>query len=511
MTGLPTTSFAEELAALVVAHPHGSSLLAETLASLTDLEAAALAYDWAEIWRRPKQTPPSGPWQSWGALTGRGFGKSLCNANWINGEAMSGRAMRIALIAQNEDKCLEVMVHGESGLLAVSPPWFEARFESGHVYWPNGAQAFIYTPHVPKDIFGPEHHAAWASELHAWPPSTRDEAWANLLMGLRLGYGRLVWDSNPAKRHPIIDELLAEAEADPVHHVVVRGSSHENALNLTPGIVEKWEKKYGGTQRGREMIYGEQLTEDEGALWKQDWIDRARRGMPAQLRRRILSIDPAISTRAGTDATGIVDLALDTSAQVYVCDRMSDHYAWEAWGELLVRLYFERGCDCIVIERNRGGDACTSNVRAAALAYGRRVGREIRVEVVKDDAPTRHAPTCIYVKEVVGRNSKGTRAEPVATHYEAGRVSHVEGVALSPLEDLLTTWVPDTGGESPNELDALVHGVVELAGLARESKGDGRAAISGASAMAATMAQAPRRHASNVASLLAGGQRGGRI
>ncbi len=503
-----TTSFAEELAALVAAHPQGPALLAETLASLSDLEAAALAYDWEGIWRRPKQTPPDGPWVTWGALTGRGFGKSLCNANWITGEVMAGRAMRVALIAQNEEKCLEVMVEGESGLVTISPPWFKASFENNQVAWPNGAKAFIYTPHKPGNIFGPEHHAAWASELHAWPLQTRDEAWANLLMGLRLGYGRLVWDSNPAKRHPIINELLADAERDPVRHVVVRGSSHENRLNLTPGKVEEWERKYGGTQRGREMIHGEQLSEAEGALWKQDWIDRARRGLPTQLRRRILSIDPAISTRAGTDATGIVDLALDTSAQVYVCDRMSDHYAWEAWGELLVRLYFERHCDCIVIERNRGGDACTSNVRAAALAYGRRVGREIRVEVVKDDAPTRHAPTCVYVKEVIGRNSKGTRAEPVATHYEAGRVSHVEGALLSPLEDLLTTWVPDTGGESPNELDALVHGVVELAGLARESKGDGRAAISGASAMHAAIAQAPRRQGPNVAALLGAGARG---
>ena len=117
-----STSFAEELAALVAAHPHGPALLAETLASLSDLEAAAIAYDWEGIWRRPKQTPPDGPWVTWGALTGRGFGKSLCNANWITGEVMAGRAMRVALIAQNEEKCLEVMVEGVPAIQSALRP-----------------------------------------------------------------------------------------------------------------------------------------------------------------------------------------------------------------------------------------------------------------------------------------------------------------------------------------------------------------------------------------------------
>ncbi len=501
-------SLIERLAHLAAGVEDGAGIVAEFLDSLTPLEAAVLAHDWAS-WRKPKQTPPSGPWQTWGALTGRGFGKSRANAEFVHGEAEAGRAMRIALVCQNEDRCIEVMIEGESGLVAVSPPWFRARFEAGRVVWPNGAQAFIYTPERPGDIFGPEHHLAWASELHAWPQSKMVEAFDNLLMGLRLGYGRLVWDSNPRRRHPLITSLLAEGAADPERNAVVRGSTRENRLNLTPGVVEGWERKYAGTQRGREMLDGEQTLEDEGALWEQAWISDHRREAPATLRRRILVADPAISMREGTDATGISDAGLDADDQVLVFADLSKRLPWADWGDLLVRRYFAQRCDCIVLERNRGGDSCTANVRTAAEKLGRELGRSIRVEVVADGAATRHTIGVVFVKEVVGRGSKGTRAEPVAAHYQAGRVSHVVGgEGLSELEDLLTTWNPDGGGESPNPIDALVYAVIELAGLGREQRK--RSDVVGAAKLQAAITAAPTR-VPNIAALLGGGSGGDRI
>ncbi len=501
------TSFAEGLAELAANTPNGPSMVAETLASLTDLEAAALSYDWANVWRKPKQTPPPGEWQTWGGLTGRGLGKSRSNAEYVHGEAAAGRAPRIALIAQNEDKAVEVMVEGQSGLIAVSPPWFKAKFEAGRVIWPNGAEAFIYTPERPDDIFGPEHFLAWASELHAWPTSKMVKAFDFLIGGLRLGYGRLVWDSNPRKRHALITSLLAEVAADPARNVIYRGSSRENRLNLTPGKIEQWERRYSG-QRAKEMIDGEQFDEDEGALWQQAWIDAHRRDAPKTLRRRILVADPAISMREGTDATGITDGGLGVDEQVYIFADLSKRVPWAEWGGTLVERYFAGRCDCIVLERNRGGDSCAENVRTAAEKYGRERGHDVRVEIVKADAVTRHSANVIYVKEVIGRGSKGTRAEPVAAHYQAGRVSHVEGADLTELEDLLTTWVPDEKGESPNALDALVYTVIELAGLNREKPPDGASNIRGAALMNAAIAAAPARQPANIAALLGQGRRG---
>ena len=505
---MSTQSLAEHLAELAADVPSGPAMVADFLADLTGLEAAALAYDWSTVWRKPKQAPPPGDWRSWGWLGARGLGKSRSNAEFVHEEAASGRAMRIALIGQNEDRCKEVMVHGESGLLAVSPPWFKARFEAGRVIWPNGAQAFVYTPEAPGDIFGAEHHLGWASELHVWRRTTREEAFFNLVMGLRLGYGRLVWDSNPSKRHPILRELLADAEADPVHNIVVRGSTRENRLHLTRGRVEEWERKYGGTQRGREMLEGEQTDEAEGALWTQASIDDHRKPAPPAYRRRVIVVDPAISTRAGTDPTGITDQGLGADGQVYVIADLSGPHEWDAWGEILVKRYFAGRCDCIVLERNRGGDACAGNVRAAAAKISRE-SETIRVEIVKLDARTRHVPGVIFVKEVIGRGSKGTRAEPVAGLYKDGQVSHVEGADLSNLEDLLTTWIPDGPGESPNALDCVVYGVIELAGLSRETRPDGAAAVRAAAALQARVTPATRP--ANVATMLGrgGGGRNG--
>jgi len=506
----PEQSLAERIADLAAGVPNGPELVADFLANLTTLEAAALAYDWEHVWRKPKQTPPGGSWRSWGMLTGRGFGKSRANAEFVHAEASAGRAMRIALVGQNEDRCIEVMVEGESGLLAVSPPWCKAKFEAGRVYWPNGAQAFIYTPERPGELFGPEHHLGWASELHVWPRSKREEAFVNLLMGLRLGYGRIVWDSNPSRRHPILRDLIAESAADPVRNVVVRGSTRENRLNLTAGVVEDWYKKFGGTQKGREMLDGEQNDEAEGALWDQACINDHRKKAPPVYRRRILVIDPAISTRAGTDPTGITDLGLGTDDQVYVIADLSKAHEWDAWGEIAVRRYFAGRCDCMVLERNRGGDACAGNVRAAAQKIGREEG-DIRVEIVKADTVTRHIPGVIFVKEVIGRGSKGTRAEPVAAHYKAGRVSHVEGADLANLEDLLTTWIPDDGGDSPNALDCVVYGVIELAGLNREQKRNTSGDVIGAAKLMQAAATAPARPSLNIAGLLGGGRGGDRI
>jgi hypothetical protein len=90
-------------------------------------------------------------------------------------------------------------------------------------------------------------------------------------------------------------------------------------------------------------------------------------------------------------------------------------------------------------------------------------------------------------------------------------VSFVRGAPLHDLEESLCTWDPAGGGESPNALDAMVHGTYELAGLGRNDRPDGSAAIRGAATMQAALAAAPARRGVNVATLLGGGKRGDRI
>lgn len=475
-----------------------------TTDALDRLELAALAHAWP-VWARPKQLAPDVAWRSFGFITGRGFGKTRSNCELVIGEVLEGRARHIGFAAQNLDVATRVMIHGPDGLISLSPPWCKAEEIKGQVVWPNGATATPLTPEVPNGPRNFSFDLVWLAEIAAWPASTRDEFMSNVRYALRLGAGRMVFDTTPRARNPLVRYLIARAQRDPARHVLVRGSTRENVDNLTDDFVRDLESDYGGTQRGREELEGEFFDDTDGALFRQAWIDRARRDMPTTLRRRVIALDPAISTRKGTDRTGLVDLGLGVDDQVYVIGDHTDRMAWEVWGALVIERYMRDGHDCVVVERNRGGDAVVANLRACGRERG------VRVEVVEADAPTRHVPGVVYVKEVVSRKGKDLRAEPVASLYERGRVSHVRGADLTELEDVMTTWQPEGAGDSPDALDALVHGVIELAGLNRESRPDPSKGIKGAVAMQAAAIATTRAPRLNVAALLGGGRGSDRI
>ena len=80
----------------------------------------------------------------------------------------------------------DVMVEGESGILAVTPERARPLYEPSkrRITWPNGAIATTYSAEEPDRLRGPQHDAAWCDELAAW---RYDEAWDMLMFGLRLG------------------------------------------------------------------------------------------------------------------------------------------------------------------------------------------------------------------------------------------------------------------------------------------------------------------------------------
>jgi phage terminase large subunit-like protein len=93
----------------------------ELVGSLTPAQAAAILQDW-RFWARPNQLPPAGEWRVWLLVAGRGFGKSRCGAEFVRARAGDGTARRIAFVAATAADARDVMVEGESGILAISPP-----------------------------------------------------------------------------------------------------------------------------------------------------------------------------------------------------------------------------------------------------------------------------------------------------------------------------------------------------------------------------------------------------
>src|SRR5262249_58058592 len=115
--------------------------------------ADALEASWPAV-ARPNQLPPPGDWQVWLLLAGRGFGKTLTLAEWVCQQAGSGQASRIALVAATAADARDVLVEGQSGILAVSPPWFRPVYEPSKRRFclPHGARARTLTAAEPGHV-----------------------------------------------------------------------------------------------------------------------------------------------------------------------------------------------------------------------------------------------------------------------------------------------------------------------------------------------------------------------
>jgi phage terminase large subunit-like protein len=486
-------------------HARAHAELDALLEQLPNVDLAGLAYDGANFWARPKQILPPGEWRSFGFLTGRGNGKTASCGSYIVGEVREGRARCVGLAAQNETKTIDVQV---GALIDASPPGFKPEFVTTalRLDWPNGAVAYAHSPEVPGAIRSHNFDLAWLSEVQSWPRATREEALLNFQFATRVGAARTIWDATPKKGHPILKRFLARAVSEPDRHLVVRGSMRENRRNLAAKVIEDLEREYAGTSQGREELDGEMSEDAEGAIFKLEWIYPHRRHAPSRLKRRVIAVDPATTSRKGSDTTGIVEVALGEDDRAYVMGDDSGRIPVERWGEIVLDRYVGGACDLVVAETNKGGDLVVQNLRALGQLRGLTV-----VVVGKDDRP-RHLPGTVFVREVHARGEKSERARPVATAYERGRVSHVIGGDLASLEATITSWEPDPNADSPGDLDALVHGVVEVLGLAGTVKKDARAGIVGIAEAARVLEQsAPSSAGLGVAALLGGGGRGGRI
>ena len=152
------------------------------------------------------------------------------------------------------------MVDGESGILAISPPWFRPRYEPTRrrLTWPNGARATTFSADEPDRLRGPQHDAAWLDELAAF---RYPAAFDNLLFGLRLGADpRLCVTTTP---RPV--RLVTDLIGDPTT-AIARGTTYDNRSNLAPSFFDRIVTKYEGTRLGQQELMAEVLEVGDG-VW----------------------------------------------------------------------------------------------------------------------------------------------------------------------------------------------------------------------------------------------------
>jgi predicted phage terminase large subunit-like protein len=392
-------------------------------------------------WRakaRPSQLPPPGDWwNGWGVVAGRGFGKNFTGAGWVNELVETKQAGRIALVAATAADARDVMVEGESGILRLAPSWNRPEYEPSkrRLTWKNGAVATLFSAEEPDRLRGPQFDLAWADELGAWldPQAT----WDMLMFGLRLGKRPRWLVTTTPRPIKLLKSLLAREGRDVV---ITRGSTFENEANLAPSFLQALRDRYEGTRLGRQEIHAELLSDNPGALWNLDWLDRDRVSVVPELRRIVVAIDPAVSNNEGSDETGIIVAGVTKDQKIYVLEDLSGKYAPHEWAAKAILAYRRHKADRILAEVNNGGAMVEATIRALDHS--------------------------VSFKAVHASRGKVVRAEPIAALYEQRKVHHAGNFPV--LEDQMCAFTSDFDrariGYSPDRVDALVWALTELSG-----------------------------------------------
>lgn len=340
------------------------------------------------------------------------------------------------LIAPTTADVRKVMVSGPSGILSVCSPYDKdihgnllgfPDYEPSNrqVTWKNGATCVTYSAEEPNRLRGPQHEFLWCDELAAWDNGQPDEAWDMAMFGLRVGDNPQALITTTPRPIPLIRELMKSPLC-----ITTRHKTADNKENLAPTFLTRVVSKYAGTRLGRQELDGEVIDEVEGALWTRGMIEDAyMRGKPLpDMRRIVIGVDPATTSRDVSALTGIVVAGLGVDNRGYVLADYSGRYSPGEWARQVAWAFKEFEADRIIAEGNQGGEMVRHTI-----------------ETAHPNLPV----TIIHAKE-----AKQARAEPIAALYEQGRISHAE--PFPDLEDQLMTWAPLMGLPSPDRLDAMV-------------------------------------------------------
>ncbi len=379
-------------------------------------------------------------------MGGRGAGKTRAGSEWVRMQVegstplADGDARRVALVAETHDQGREVMVMGDSGILACSPPDRRPVWEAGRrrLVWPNGAIATVYSAHEPEALRGPQFDAAWADELAKWKKG--EETWDMLQFALRLGQHPQQVVTTTPRNVGVLKSILRNAST-----VVTHAPTDANRAFLAESFLAEVEARYAGTRLGRQELDGILLDDVEGALWSTAALEACRVDGAPRLDRIVVAVDPAVTGNAGSDECGIVVAGVVCQGPPqdwcgYVLEDASVRGGPTEWARAAIAARERHGAERLVAEVNQGGDLVESVIR--------------------------QVDPLVPFRALRAGRGKGLRAEPVAALYEQGRVSHLRGREgrLGVLEDQMCRMTVRgfEGRGSPDRLDALVWALHEL-------------------------------------------------
>ena len=407
---------------------------------------------------RPEQQEPDSDWTVWLILAGRGWGKTRTGAEWLidqvinNPKAPDGAPTEWAIIGETFGDTRVMCVEGPSGILRVlerrglkNGTDFSYNRSSWQIGLAQGQKIHMFGADNPDAGRGYNLSGVWADEIAKWRYSY--ESWnEGIAPALRIGKKPRAVITTTPKPIKILRDWTSRTDGS-VH--VTRGSTFDNAANLSEAALIELQARYHGTRLGRQELYGEILEDIEGALWTRSWIDsqRIKQDQMPPLYRIVVAIDPAVTSGEDSDETGIVVAGVASNQHFYVLEDATLRATPDAWGKRAVQAFRDWKADRIVAEVNNGGDMVV-----------------MVLQQVDNNVP---------VTKVHATRGKRMRAEPISALYEQGRVHHVG--PFDTMEDQMVSWTPE-GDDSPDRLDALVWALTELK--------DGSVSLSGLQSLA---------------------------
>lgn len=338
---------------------------------------------------------------------------------------------------------------------APKPVWKE--HDGGYFLLPNGSEIWIgglSDEKAMERILGNEYTTIYVNE------ASEVKYTAYVLLRSRLAQvcerldgeelsQRLYIDLNPTTRMHWTYRLFVdgvdpqdEKPVDRDKYGVTVINPYDNAENLSADYLADL-RSLPERQRKR-FLDGEYASDDDNALWKRAFFKRvealpgSEKPVGVKLLRIVVAVDPAVSTTAGSDETGIIAAGLGDDGRGYVLADESGKYRPEEWAQRAVSLYTSLGADRVIGEVNNGGDMIEATLRA-------------------------QAPNVSY-RAVRATRGKVARAEPVASLYERGKVFHVG--TFPDLEDqccaVTVGFDAKVAGWSPDRVDALVWAMTDL-------------------------------------------------
>lgn len=416
---------------------------------------------------RPEQMHPEGDWSIWLMLCGRGTGKTRTGAEWIVQRSidhpydLSGFPAERMILAYNLSDAVASCAEGPSGVIRVLQRRGFQEVTRGRTYEsPVNRYSFVKSPKPYIRLLetgtvihftGANPDAArsknladvWCDEIIKW--SAPEQTWKE---GIRPALRADVPGDKPRalvtttpKPLQLLRNWVTDQEKWKVH--IVRGSTFDNALNLSEDSVAELREMYEGTALGRQELYGELLDDVVGALFSYSHIHLNRVEMgPERVAHRCVGVDPGLTGDEDGDEMGVIVASRDHHDHMFIladrttraAGRDAAIYAW--------KIFEEYQCDTLVYESNLG-KAWMHQVFTDAFRELQRDGLFPKDIVTPPLAP------------VFSTQGKQLRAEPVAMRYSQGRVHHIG--TFQKLEDQMLSFDPLTSKVSPDRLDALVH------------------------------------------------------